>query len=170
MIEVTKRQLAEQIGCTKQTVTKAMQGLDLDGHVVRRGQTDYFDEYAASAIADVLAPRFAKPTDLESKDVLLELLDHYKAALADSEAMRKSEAERHAEELERYRSMLSGLEGELDDRAARLAEERELNSELGAKLASAREALAAIEAAPFWKRGAMAKAALALPAPSNRGE
>lgn len=166
MTEVTKRQLAEQIGCTKQTVTKAMQGLDLDGHVVRRGQTDYFDEYAASAIADVLAPRFAKPTDLESKDVLLELLDHYKAALADSEAMRKAEAERHAEELERYRDLLSGLE----DRAARLAEEHELNSELGAKLASAREALAAIEAAPFWKRGAMAKAALALPAPSNRDE
>ena len=29
MAEVTKRQLAEQIGCTKQTITKAMQGLDL---------------------------------------------------------------------------------------------------------------------------------------------
>lgn len=166
MAEVTKRQLAEQIGCTKQTVTKAMQGLDLDGHVVRRGQTDYFDEYAASAIADVLAPRFAKPTDLGSKDVLLELLDHYKVALADSEAMRRADAERHAEELERYRSMLSGLEGELDDRAAMLADERALNSELGAKLASAREALAEIKAAPFWKRHAIAARAL-LPSPGE---
>ena len=165
MTEVTKRQLAEQIGCTKQTVTKAMQGLDLDGHVVRRGQTDYFDEYAASAIADVLAPRFAKPTDLGSKDVLLELLDHYKVALADSEAMR-ADAERHAEELERYRSMLSGLEGELDDRVAMLADERALNSELGAKLASAREALAEIKAAPFWKRHAIAVRAL-LPSPGE---
>lgn len=113
-----------------------------------------------------LAPRFAKPTDLGSKDVLLELLDHYKVALADSEAMRRADAERHAEELERYRSMLSGLEGELDDRTAMLADERALNSELGAKLASAREALAEIKAAPFWKRHAIAVQAL-LPSPGE---
>lgn len=166
MAEVTKRQLAEQIGCTKQTVTKAMRGLDLEGHVVRRGQTDYFDEHAASAIANVLAPRFAKPTDLGSKDVLLELLEHYKAALADSEAMRRAEAERHAEELERYRAMLSELEDELDDRAAMLSDERVLNSELGAKLASAREALSEIKAAPFWKRHSIAVRAL-LPSPGE---
>ena len=59
MAEVTKRQLAEQIGCTKQTITKAMQGLELGGHVVRRGQTDYFDEYAAKAVVREVFERTA---------------------------------------------------------------------------------------------------------------
>lgn len=58
MAEYTKKQVADAFGCNKQTVANAIKELGLESHVVRRGNTDYIDEYAQSAIAARLAGRF----------------------------------------------------------------------------------------------------------------
>ena len=167
MTEVTRRELAERIGCTKQTVAKALREIDLDGHVVKRGQTEYYDDYVASAVADRLAPRFRRQEeDGGGGDAVLDLLEHYKSALVESEARRDAEASRHASETERYGRLIDSLQADVARLTAALDEERLKRDELERRLSDTREALSAIAAAPFWRRGAIASRAL-LPSPPD---
>lgn len=170
-MEYTRKMLADELGCTKQTVAAYARGLDLEGHVVRRGQTDYYDEFAASAIASRAAGRFARrqeEKDDDPADLLQTMLGHYRSEVDRLAAERDAAEVRHAAEVDRLQQMLVDereltgmMRGQIAEASSR-AERAEAEAE------RYRRALSVIEAAPFWKRASLARAALALPAPAGQ--
>lgn len=179
-MEYTRKMLADELGCTKQTVATYAKELDLDGHVVRRGQTDYYDEVAASAIASRASGRFAKRQEAKADDpadLLQTMLGHYRSEVERLAAERESVEARHEAEVERLQQLLVDerelarvLRAQVGDEARKAAEAASRAEEAEAEASRYRHALAVVEAAPFWKRAALARTALALPAPQPRGE
>lgn len=159
MAEYTKKQVADAFGCNKQTVANAIKELGLETHVVRRGNTDYIDEHAQSAIAAKLAERFPLAQPEPERDPYRLLYEQErKERLADAE---------------RYQRQLDQQQGLIDSMQVQLAEERRRSEHLTAErdraasgLAAARETLAKISAAGFFtNKRAIAARYLALPAP-----
>lgn len=159
MAEYTKKQVADAFGCNKQTVANAIKELGLEAHVVRRGNTDYIDEHAQSAIAAKLAERFPLAQPEPERDPYRLLYEQErKDRLADAE---------------RYQRQLDQQQGLIDSMQVQLAEERRRSEHLIAErdraasgLAAARETLAKISAAGFFtNKRAIAARYLALPAP-----
>lgn len=179
-MEYTRKMLADELGCTKQTIATYAKGLDLDGHVVRRGQTDYYDEVAASAIASRASGRFARRQEAEADDpadLLQTMLEHYKSEVDRLRVERDAVEARHEAEIERLQQLLideRGLTGmirsQLMDEARKAKEAASRAEKAEAEASRYRHALAVIEVAPFWKRASLARTALALPAPSTQGE
>lgn len=159
MAEYTKKQVADAFGCNKQTVANAIKELGLEAHVVRRGNTDYIDEHAQSAIAAKLAERFPLAQPEPERDPYRLLYEQErKERLADAE---------------RYQRQLDQQQGLIDSMQVQLAEERRRSEHLTVErdraasgLAAARETLAKISAAGFFtNKRAIAARYLALPAP-----
>ena len=163
MAEYTKKQVAEAFGCNKQTVANAIRELGLESHVVRRGNTDYIDEHAQSAIAAKLAERF--PLDQPEPEK-----DPYRLLYEQERRDRLADAERCQRQLDQQQELIGAMQAQLSverARAERLAAERD---GAASDLAAAREALAKISAAGFFtNKRAIAAQYLALPAPRGQG-
>lgn len=88
----TLREIAEECGTTKQTVTSRLKEMGLwDGHVSKSGRTFEVDGFAASAVADSLKtahrPSESPTTVVDGKiaaDVLNTAIDGLKTALSAS--------------------------------------------------------------------------------------
>lgn len=179
-MEYTRKMLADELGCTKQTIATYAKGLDLDGHVVRRGQTDYYDEVAASAIASCASGRFAKRQEAEADDpadLLQMMLEHYRSEVDRLRAEREASEARHEAEVERLQRLLDGerelagmMRDQIRDEAQKAGEAASRAEKAEAEASRYRRALAVIEVAPFWKRASLARTALTLPAPPEQGE
>lgn len=159
MAEYTKKQVADAFGCNKQTVANAIKELGLDSHIVRRGNTDYIDEYAQSVIAARLAKRFPLAQPEPEKDP-------YKLLYEQERKERLADSERYQRQLDQQQELISSMQSQLSDehqRVERLTAERD---KAISELASARETLAKISTASFFTNTrAIAAKYLALPAP-----
>ena len=159
MAEYTKRQVADAFGCNKQTVANVIKELGLESHVVRRGNTDYIDEFAQSAIAARLADRFPLAQPEPERDPYRLLYEWEKEG-------RAADAERYRRQLDQQQEFIDAMRSQLADehqRAERLAAERD---KAASELAAARETLARISTAGFFtNKRAIAARYLALPAP-----
>ena len=179
-MEYTRKMLADELGCTKQTIATYAKDLDLDGHVVRRGQTDYYDEVAASAIASRASGRFVRQQEVKADDpadLLQTMLEHYKSEVDRLRAERDAVESRHEAEIERLQQLLidereltSMMRDQVQAEAQRSKEACVRAEKAEAEASRYKHALAVIEVAPFWKRASLARTALALPAPSTQGE
>lgn len=179
-MEYTRKMLADELGCTKQTIATYAKELDLDGHVVRRGQTDYYDEVAASAIASRASGRFVRQQEVKADDpadLLQTMLEHYKSEVDRLRAERDAVESRHEAEIERLQQLLidereltSMMRDQVQAEEQRSKEACTRAEKAEAEASRYKHALAVIEVAPFWKRAALARTALALPAPSWQGE
>lgn len=159
MAEYTKKQVADAFGCNKQTVANAIKELGLEAHVVRRGNTDYIDEYAQSAIAAKLSDRFPLAQPEPERDPYRLLYEREREG-------RAADAERYQRQLDQQQELMSAMQSQLSgerERAERLAAEMD---RAVSELAAAREALAKISTAGFFtNKRAIAAQYLALPAP-----
>lgn len=179
-MEYTRKMLADELGCTKQTIATYAKELDLDGHVVRRGQTDYYDETAASAIASRASGRFVRQQEAKADDpadLLQTMLEHYKSEVDRLRVERDAVESRHESEIERLQQLLidereltSMMRDQVQAEAQRSKEACTRAEKAEAEASRYKHALAVIEVAPFWKRASLARTALALPAPSTQGE
>lgn len=159
MAEYTKKQVADAFGCNKQTVANAIRELGLEAHVVRRGNTDYIDEHAQSAIAAKLAERFPLAQPEPERDP-------YRLLYEQERKDRQADAERYQRQLDQQQGLIGSMQAQLAEerrRVERLTSERD---EAASGLAAARETLAKISAAGFFtNKKAIAARYLALPAP-----
>lgn len=110
----TLREIAEECGTTKQTVTSRLKEMGLwDGHVSKSGRTFEVDGFAASAVADSLktAHRPAEPstTVVDGKiaaDVLNTAIEGLKTALSASQEQNAA----LARELDAKNSQIASLQ------------------------------------------------------------
>lgn len=147
---VTKKELADALGVSKQTVANYIDRLDLaPGHVSRVGKYDVLDDFAASAIANAVGKNI--PQQSESDDAVAS--GAVIAALNDRIADLKEQNDRLAAELAELRASrdreVESLRMQLDGANRRAAE-------LADRVASIAERQQAIAATPWWKRGRMA--------------
>lgn len=151
-MSVTKREVAEKLGVSKQTVVNYINRLGLaPDHVTRKGKFDVLDDYAVSAIADAIGKGF--PDKPHSKENAPAPSDAVLAALNERIADLKSQNEELRAELESSRaSRAAEVESlrmqveEANGRAARLAE----------RVTSLAERQQVIAATPWWRRGRIA--------------
>lgn len=176
MAGITKSELATKLGCSKSTVYNAIAEMDLAGHIERRGKTDYLDDFAASAVSARIAGRFKPREEDHETEYFLGLVNMYKDAvdgmseqLAAERASSAAASERHREDIEammgRYQHEIDSMQRMIDDERAASSRLRDEKEAAASEVESLKRALAAIDAAPFWKRGAIARRVLALPAP-----
>lgn len=110
----TLREIAEECGTTKQTVTSRLKEMGLwDGHVSKSGRTFEVDGFAASAVADSLktAHKASEPftTVVDGKiaaDVLNTAIDGLKTALSASQEQNAA----LARELDTKNSQIASLQ------------------------------------------------------------
>lgn len=110
----TLREIAEECGTTKQTVTSRLKEMGLwDGHVSKSGRTFEVDGFAASAVADSLktAHKASEPstTVVDGKiaaDVLNTAIDGLKTALSASQEQNAA----LARELDAKNSQIASLQ------------------------------------------------------------
>ena len=151
-MSVTKREVAEKLGVSKQTVVNYINRLGLaPDHVTRKGKFDVLDDYAVSAIADAIGKGF--PDRMHSKENAPAPSDAVLTALNERIADLKSQNEELSSEIESLRtSRAAEVESlrmqveEANDRAARLAE----------RVTSLAERQQVIAATPWWRRGKIA--------------
>lgn len=147
---ITKREIASELGVSKRTVANYIEKLGLGNHVLRNGNTDFLDDFAAAAIADALknpGKPSRQPADAPAAPAPDSLVDSLAAQL-------EIERSRNAE-------LMEALTAERDRAAraeakAQLAEANARVAELAGKLASLAERQQAIAATPWWRRGRMA--------------
>lgn len=110
----TLREIAEECGTTKQTVTSRLKEMGLwDGHVSKSGRTFEVDGFAASAVADSLKtahrPAESPTTVVDGKiaaDVLNTAIDGLKTALSASQEQNAA----LARELDAKNSQIASLQ------------------------------------------------------------
>lgn len=110
----TLREIAEECGTTKQTVTSRLKEMGLwDGHVSKSGRTFEVDGFAASAVADSLKtahrPSESPTTVVDGKiaaDVLNTAIDGLKTALSASQEQNAA----LARELDAKNSQIASLQ------------------------------------------------------------
>lgn len=160
MAEVTKRQLADTYGVSKQTVTNYIDRLALQDHVFRRGQTDVLDEHAVQVLSNALGKStvkqpvaFVDETPKQPQDAVLEALNSQIADL-------KQDKEQLNEQVKELRRELINLRAEAQSShdAMVAAEKRASNAE--GRIQSLSEHLVTIADLGFFAR---AKAAKQLP-------
>ena len=147
---VTKKELADTIGVSKQTVVNYIDRLGLaPEHVSRVGKYDVLDDFAVSAIADAVGKSIPQQSESDDTDVS----DAVIAALNDRIADLKEQNGRLAVELADLRASrdreVESLRMQLDDANRRAAE-------LADRVATIAERQQAIAATPWWKRGRIA--------------
>ena len=149
-MDITKREIAAELGVSKRTIANYIGKLGLGNHVSRNGNTDILDDFAAAAIADALKnpekpsrqPAGAAPAPDSLADSLVAQLE--------IERSRNAEL-MEALAVERDRAARAEAEAK-----AQLAEANARVAELAGKLASLAERQQAIAATPWWRRGRMA--------------
>ncbi len=137
---VTKKQLADQLGVSKQTITNHIVRLDLGEHVRREGQTDMLDEYAASVLASKIAVKSPPDNRLETATT---------AALLEQVTSLQAENARLRDELQAERARHTS---EVTDLQNRLTASSDRVTDLAERLAGIAEREQIIRATPWWRR------------------
>lgn len=160
MAEVTKRQLADTYGVSKQTVTNYIDRLGLQDHVFRRGQTDVLDEHAVQVLSNALGKNtvkqpvaFVDETPKQPQDAVLEALNSQIADL-------KQDKEQLREQVEGLRNEAASLRSENQSLRDASTSDRERAARAEGRLQSLSEYLVTMADLGFFAR---AKAAKQLP-------
>lgn len=147
---ITKKELADTLGVSKQTVVNYIDRLGLaQEHVSRVGKYDILDDFAVSAIADAVGkniPRQSESDDAAEPDAVI-------AALNDRIADLKEQNDRLASELTNLRA---SRDREAESLRMQLNDANRRAAELADRVATIAERQQAIAATPWWKRGRIA--------------
>lgn len=147
---ITKKELADTLGVSKQTVVNYIDRLGLaKEHVSRAGKYDILDDFAVSAIADAVSkniPQQSESDDAAASDAVI-------AALNDRIADLKEQNDRIAGELADLRT---SRDREVESLRMQLNDANRRASELADRVAGIAERQQAIAATPWWKRGRIA--------------
>lgn len=147
---ITKKELADTLGVSKQTVVNYIDRLGLSpDHVSRVGKYDVLDDFAVSAIADAVSKNI--PQQSESDDAVAS--DAVIAALNDRIADLKEQNDRLASELT---NLCASRDREVESLRMQLNDANRRASELADRVAGIAERQQAIAAMPWWKRGRIA--------------
>lgn len=147
---VTKKELADTIGVSKQTVVNYIDRLGLaPEHVSRVGKYDVLDDFAVSAIADAVGKSIPQQSESDDTDVS----DAVIAALNDRIADLKEQNGRLAVELADLRA---SRDREVESLRMQLNDANRRAAELADRVATIAERQQAIAATPWWKRGRIA--------------
>lgn len=143
----TKKEIADELGVSKQTVVNYIARLALQSHVKRVGKTDMLDDFAVSAIADAIAknvPPAATPKEdgITTSDAVVATLN---ARIDDLK-----------EQNEKLSEMIRDRDREIDSLRNQLVEATERSAKLADRVAGIAERQQAIAATPWWRRGRMA--------------
>lgn len=147
---ITKRDVAETLGVSKQTVSNYIARLGLSDHVSRVGKADVLDDYAASVLAGAISK--GVPTSASGG-----------GTFSTTDSVVTSLEARISDLKEQIAHLSSELEGakvsrdrEVAELQRRLDEATERADHLAGRLADIAERQQAIAAAPWWRRGAVA--------------
>lgn len=147
---ITKKELADTLGVSKQTVVNYIDRLELSpDHVSRVGKYDVLDDFAVSAIADAVSkniPQQSESDDATASDAVI-------AALNDRIADLKEQNDRLASELTNLRA---SRDREVESLRMQLNDANRRAAELADRVATIAERQQAIAATPWWKRGRIA--------------
>lgn len=147
---ITKKELADTLGVSKQTVVNYIDRLELSpDHVSRIGKYDVLDDFAVSAIADAVSkniPQQSESDDAAASDAVI-------AALNDRIADLKEQNDRIAGELADLRT---SRDREVESLRMQLNDANRRAAELADRVATIAERQQAIAATPWWKRGRIA--------------
>lgn len=147
---ITKKELADTLGVSKQTVVNYIDRLGLSpDHVSRVGKYDVLDDFAVSAIADAVSkniPQQSESDDAAASDAVI-------AALNDRIADLKEQNDRLASEMTNLRA---SRDREVESLRMQLNDANRRASELADRVAGIAERQQAIAAMPWWKRGRIA--------------
>ena len=147
---ITKKELADTLGVSKQTVVNYIDRLGLSpDHVSRVGKYDVLDDFAVSAIADAVSKNI--PQQSESDDAVAS--DAVIAALNDRIADLKEQNDRLASELTNLRA---SRDREVESLRMQLNDANRRAAELADRVATIAERQQTIAATPWWKRGRIA--------------
>lgn len=146
----TKRNVAETLGVSKQTVSNYIARLGLSDHVSRVGKVDVLDDHAVSVLASAISKGvppsgYGGETASASEAVVVSL----EARVSDL----KEQVAYLSSELAEARA---SRDREVAELRGRLAEETERADRLAGRLADIAERQQAIAAVPWWRRGAVA--------------
>lgn len=147
---ITKKELADTLGVSKQTVVNYIDRLELSpDHVSRVGKYDVLDDFAVSAIADAVSkniPQQSESDDAAASDAVI-------AALNDRIADLKEQNDRLTSELTNLRA---SRDREVESLRMQLNDANRRAAELADRVAGIAERQQAIAATPWWKRGRIA--------------
>lgn len=147
---ITKKELADTLGVSKQTVVNYIDRLELSpDHVSRVGKYDVLDDFAVSAIADAVSkniPQQSESDDAAASDAVI-------AALNDRIDDLKEQNDRLASELTNLRA---SRDREVESLRMQLNDANRRAAELADRVATIAERQQAIAATPWWKRGRIA--------------
>lgn len=147
---VTKKELADTLGVSKQTVVNYIDRLGIaQEHVSRVGKYDILDDFAVSAISDAVGKSIPQQSESDDTDVS----DAVIAALNDRIADLKEQNGRLAVELADLRS---SRDREIESLRMQLNDANRRAAELADRVATIAERQQAIAATPWWKRGRIA--------------
>lgn len=148
---ITKKELADTLGVSKQTVVNYIDRLGIaQEHVSRVGKYDILDDFAVSAISDAVGKSI--PQQSESDDDT-DVSDAVIAALNDRIADLKEQNGRLAVELADLRA---SRDREIESLRMQLNDANRRAAELADRVATIAERQQAIAATPWWKRGRIA--------------
>lgn len=147
---ITKKELADTLGVSKQTVVNYIDRLGLaPEHVSRVGKYDVLDDIAVSAISDAVGKSIPQQSESDDTDVS----DAVIAALNDRIADLKEQNGRLAVELADLRA---SRDREIESLRMQLNDANRRAAELADRVATIAERQQAIAATPWWKRGRIA--------------
>lgn len=147
---ITKKELADTLGVSKQTVVNYIDRLGLaPEHVSRVGKCDILDDFAVSAISDAVGKSIPQQSESDDTDVS----DAVIAALNDRIADLKEQNGRLAVELADLRA---SRDREIESLRMQLNDANRRAAELADRVATIAERQQAIAATPWWKRGRIA--------------
>lgn len=147
---ITKKELADTLGVSKQTVVNYIDRLGIaQEHVSRVGKYDILDDIAVSAISDAVGKSIPQQSESDDTDVS----DAVIAALNDRIADLKEQNGRLAVELADLRA---SRDREIESLRMQLNDANRRAAELADRVATIAERQQAIAATPWWKRGRIA--------------
>ena len=147
---ITKKELADTLGVSKQTVVNYIDRLGIaQEHVSRVGKYDILDDIAVSAISDAVGKSIPQQSESDDTDVS----DAVIAALNDRIADLKEQNGRLAVELADLRA---SRDREVESLRMQLNDANRRAAELADRVATIAERQQAIAATPWWKRGRIA--------------
>lgn len=148
---ITKKELADTLGVSKQTVVNYIDRLGIaQEHVSRVGKYDILDDFAVSAISDAVGKSIPQQSESDDDtDVSAAVI----AALNDRIADLKEQNGRLAVELADLRA---SRDREIESLRMQLNDANRRAAELADRVATIAERQQAIAATPWWKRGRIA--------------
>ena len=150
----TKKQLADELGVTKQTVTNHIQRLGLSGHVTREGNVDMVDDFACSALADAIGTD--KTSKGDAPDGPSNVADAQKIVISNLEAELRRKTDEYESRLSKLEAELEATRGKLLDAQDKLIEAAETNGRLSGEIAEIAKRQQIIAATPWWRRWSLA--------------